>query len=98
MCNFCVENDKVTNIIIVKLTLICLLIVITNNVKKYITRMGQKTGILKQSNIEQTRATSVDCVTEYQNLNSGSLLTNGRNSSLALVGNSGPPSSKIVNY
>lgn len=61
---------------------------------KYITSIGQKTGILKQSNIEHIRATKVDFVTEYQNLNSGSLLTNGRNSSFALVGSSGPLSSE----
>ena len=47
--------------------------------------------------MEQIRATKVDFVNEYQNLNSGSLLTKGRNSSFALVGNSGPPSSTMNN-
>lgn len=60
---------------------------------KYITSIGQKTGILKQSNIVHINAITVDLVTEYQNLNSGNLLTKGRNSSFALVGSSGPPSS-----
>lgn len=58
--------------------------------------MGQKTGILNASNSVQNSATRVDFVTEYQNLNSGNLLTNGRNSSFAFVGNSGPPSSEIT--
>lgn len=61
-----------------------------NSVMKYITRMGQNTGILQQSNIVQIIATIVDFITEYQNLNSGNLLINGLNSSLDLVGNSGP--------
>lgn len=67
--------------------------VIPNNVIKYITNIGQKTGILKQSKNVQIVAITVDFVTEYQNLNSGNLLIKGRNSSLARVGNSGPPSS-----
>lgn len=75
------------------LTLICLFIVMANNVMKYITKIGQKTGILKQSKKVQMEAITVDLVTEYQNLNSGRRLINGRNSSFALVGNSGPPSS-----
>lgn len=40
-------------------------------------------------------ATTVDFVTEYQNLNSGNLLMNGLNSSFDLVGNSGPSPSAI---
>lgn len=67
--------------------------VIQNKVMKYITRIGQNTGILKQSKNVQIKAITVLFVTEYQNLNSGSLLTNGRNSSFALIGNSGPFSS-----
>ena len=66
--------------------------VIQNSVMKYITRMGQNTGMLKQSKNVQMTAITVDLVTEYQNLNSGSLLMNGRNSSFALMGNSGPSS------
>lgn len=57
------------------------------------TSIGQNTGMLKQSNIVQNMAINVDFDTEYQNLNSGNRLMNGLNSSLALVGNSGPPSS-----
>lgn len=63
-------------------------------VMKYMTSIGQKTGILKKSKNVQKNAMRVDLVTEYQNLNSGSRRTNGRNSSLARVGNSGPPSSE----
>lgn len=55
--------------------------------------MGQKTGMLKQSKNVQIKPISVLLVTEYQNLNSGNLLIKGLNSSLALVGNSGPLSS-----
>lgn len=65
-----------------------------NSVKKYITRIGQKTGTLKTSKKVQTTAINVDLVTEYQNLNSGKRRMKGRNSSLARVGNSGPASSK----
>ena len=71
-------------------TFIWRFIVRQNNVMKYITRIGQKTGTLKTSKKVQKRAITVDLETEYQNLNSGSLLINGRNSSFALVGNSGP--------
>lgn len=60
---------------------------------KYKTNIGQKTGILKQSKNVQTNAIIVLLVTEYQNLNSGNRLINGRNSSFALVGSSGPFSS-----
>lgn len=60
---------------------------------KYMTNIGQNTGILKQSKNVQIKAITVLFVTEYQNLNSGNLLMNGRNSSFALVGNSGPFSS-----
>jgi len=63
-----------------------------NSVMKYITRMGQNTGMLKTSKKVQTTAITVDLETEYQNLNSGNLLIKGRNSSLTLVGSSGPSS------
>lgn len=59
------------------------------------TNIGQKTGILKHSKNVQTNPITVLFVTEYQNLNSGNRRINGRNSSLALVGNSGPLSSAI---
>lgn len=74
------------------LTLICLFMVIQKRVMKYMTRIGQKTGMLKQSKNVQITANTVDFVTEYQNLNSGSRRMNGRNSSFALVGSSGPSS------
>lgn len=61
------------------------------------TSIGQNTGILKQSKKVHIVAIIVDLVTEYQNLNSGNLLMNGLNSSFALVGSSGPPSSIKIN-
>lgn len=61
-----------------------------NSIMKYKTSMGQKTGISKQSNIVHIIAMTIDFITEYQNLNSGNFLINGLNSSLDLVGNSGP--------
>lgn len=60
---------------------------------KYITKIGQNTGILKQSKNVQINPIIVLFVTEYQNLNSGNLLIKGLNSSFAFVGNSGPFSS-----
>lgn len=72
------------------LTLIWRLIVIHINVIKYITSIGQKTGILNRSNIVSTREMTVDLHTEYQNLNSGNRLMNGLNSSFDLVGSCGP--------
>lgn len=66
------------------------------SVIKYITRIGQNTGILKQSKKVQTIANTVDLDTEYQNLNSGNRLMNGLNSSLDLVGSSGPSPSGII--
>ena len=44
-----------------------------NNVMKYMTRIGQKTGILKKSKNVHTNAMTVAFVAEYQNLNSGNL-------------------------
>ena len=46
---------------------------------KYITRMGQKTGMLKNSKKVQKNAMTVALVAEYQNLNSGRRRMNGRN-------------------
>ena len=68
--------------------LICRFIVITNSMMKYINRIGQKTGTSKtpkkviKSDIQQA------LVQLYQNLNSGSLRANGRNSSVLFVGRS----------
>lgn len=75
------------------LTLICLFIVIQNSVMKYITSIGQNTGMLNASINVQKKPMIVLFVTESQNLNSGNLLMNGRNSSVALVGSAGPLSS-----
>jgi len=62
-------------------------------VMKYITRMGQNTGILKTSKNVQIKAIVVDFVIAYQNLNSGNRLMKGLNSSLLCVGNAGPSGS-----
>ena len=67
---------------------------IQNNVMKYMTKIGQKTGMLKNSKKVQPKAITVALVAEYQNLNSGSRRIKGRNSSLCFVGSSRPsPSS-----
>lgn len=55
--------------------------------------MGQNTGTLKKSKNVQINAITVLRVTDSQNLNSGNRLMKGLNSSPALVGNAGPPSS-----
>lgn len=72
------------------LTLICLFIVMQNKVIKYITKIGQNTGTSKKSKNVQNIPIKVLFIIAYQNLNSGSLLMKGRNSSFALVGSSGP--------
>lgn len=81
-----------------QLTLICRFIVIQKSVIKYMTRMGQKTGTLKTSKKVQTRAIVVLFVIAYQNLNSGSRRMKGRNSSLFLVGSSGPSGSSAGKF
>ena len=60
-----------------------------NKKQKYITRIGQKTGISKDSKRVQPRATPVAHMELYQNLNSGRRRMNGLNSS------SGPPLAKL---
>jgi type I site-specific restriction-modification system R (restriction) subunit len=52
------------------LTLICRFMVMQKSVMKYMTRMGQKTGMLKKSKKVHTNAMTVAFVAEYQNLNS----------------------------
>jgi len=64
-----------------------------NNVIKYITNIGQNTGMLNTSKNVQIIPMTVLLEIAYQNLNSGSLRMNGRNSSFDLVGSSGPCSS-----
>merc|ERR1719247_2155078 len=70
--------------------LICRFIVSTKRAMKYRSRMGQKTGMLKMEKKVITKATQKAFVIEYQNLNSGSLRMNGRNSSSREVGSVGP--------
>jgi hypothetical protein len=66
---------------------------------KYMTRIGQNTGTLNTSKNEQKIAMVVDLVIAYQNLNSGNRRMKGRNSSLLLVGSSGPSgSSTKISY
>ena len=62
-------------------TLICLFMVMQKSVMKYITKMGQNTGMLKNSKKEHRKAIAVALVAEYQNLNSGSRRMKGLNSS-----------------
>lgn len=64
--------------------------VMQNSVIKYITSMGQNTGMLNTSKNVQIIPITVLFEIAYQNLNSGNRLMNGRNSSFDLVGNSGP--------
>ena len=66
----------------------------TKRVMKYMTRMGQKTGMLKNSKKVQPKPMSVAFVAEYQNLNSGSRRMKGRNSSFCLVGSASPSSAE----
>merc|ERR1712178_454364 len=73
--------------------LICLFMVIVNKIMKYITKMGQNTGIFSASKNVQNMAMDTALVALYQNLNSGNLRINGLNSSEFLVGNEGPSSS-----
>lgn len=90
---YIINNGKNFMILNIYYTLICLFIVTQNSVIKYMTKIGQNTGILKHSKKVHIKPITVLFVTEYQNLNSGNLLINGLNSSFALVGNSGPLSS-----
>lgn len=63
---------------------------------KYITRMGQNTGMLNTSKNVQIIPMTVLFEMAYQNLNSGNRRINGRNSWFDRVGNSGPWSSAIL--
>ena len=69
-----------------------------NSVIKYITNIGQNTGILKASIKVQKKPIIVLLVTDSQNLNSGNLRINGRNSSVDRVGSAGPLSSSPKNF
>ena len=59
---------------------------------KYKTNIGQNTGMLKIPKNVQNMAIRIDFVPEYQNLNSGNRLINGRNSWELFVGKLGPSS------
>lgn len=63
---------------------------------KYMTKIGQNTGTLKQSNIVQNSPIRVDLTIPNQNLNSGRRLMKGRNSCVDLVGRSKPSSTIII--
>lgn len=65
------------------------LLVSPNRISQYITSTGQKTGKLKISNQLHINPSNMALVAAYQNLNSGSLLTKGLNSSFCFVGS--PP-------
>jgi hypothetical protein len=69
----------------------------TNRINQYTTSTGQKTGRLNTSLQEQQNAIAIAFVAAYQNLNSGSRRTKGRNSSSFFVGSvEGAPSSISV--
>ena len=57
--------------------LICRFKVITNNMKKYSSKMGQKTGTLTTSKKVKVMAMNTARIQECQNLNSGNRLANG---------------------
>lgn len=63
---------------------------------KYMTRIGQNTGISNTSKNVQNPPIIVLLVIAYQNLNSGRRRMNGRNSSFDRVGSSGPISSTKI--
>ena len=69
---------------------ICLFIVMKNNIQKYNTKIGQKTGISNMEKNVMKKDVPVPLKQINQNLNSGNLLVNGLNSSSELVGNVGP--------
>lgn len=80
------------------LTIICRFIVMQKSVIKYMTKIGQNTGTSKTSKKVHIKPITVLLTTAYQNLNSGRRRMNGRNSSFAFVGSSGPPSSAEYNF
>lgn len=67
------------------------LLVRTNRMIQYMTKTGQNTGTSKMVNHVVRKAMKTALVAEYQNLNSGNLLTNGRNSCDSFVGKLLPP-------
>ena len=71
--------------------MICLFIVMKKRMKKYINRMGQKTGTSNTEKKVMIIQVAVPLVQANQNLNSGSRRAKGRNSfpSLSVVGSPG---------
>ena len=70
ICDVIKEEPQFLELVVEMFTLICRFIVMQNKVMKYMTRMGQKTGMLKNSKKVQKNAMTVAFVAEYQNLNS----------------------------
>lgn len=62
------------------------ILVRTKRIIQYMTRTGQKTGMLKSSKKVQKKEMVTARVAQYQNLNSGRRRINGLNSSSRLVG------------
>ena len=62
------------------------LLVNENRIKKYTTNTGQNTGTLNIENHVHAKLIAIALVAECQNLNSGSRLMKGLNSSSFLVG------------
>lgn len=62
------------------------LLVRTKRIIQYMTKTGQKTGMLKNSKKVQKKEMAMARVAQYQNLNSGRRLMKGLNSSSCLVG------------
>ena len=76
ICDVINEEPRFLELVVEMFTLICRFIVMQNKVMKYMTRMGQKTGMLKNSKKVQKNAMTVAFVAEYQNLNSAKKLVN----------------------
>mmetsp|Transcript_1752 Transcript_1752/g.3703 ORF Transcript_1752/g.3703 Transcript_1752/m.3703 type:complete len:98 (-) Transcript_1752:330-623(-) len=72
--------------------MICRFIVMKNKTKKYISRIGQKTGMSNTEKKVMTMDVNVPLVHASQNLNSGRRRANGRYSlpSFSVVGRPGP--------
>lgn len=62
------------------------ILVRTKRIIQYMTKTGQKTGMLKNSKKVQTKEMAMALVAQYQNLNSGRRRMKGLNSSSCLVG------------
>lgn len=62
------------------------ILVKTKRIIQYMTKMGQKTGMLKNSKKVQKKEMATALVAQYQNLNSGRRRMKGLNSSSCFVG------------